>query len=128
MEPHHGVSTDWRGSRRRAAPEVEAWLECLFAPISTGPVVTSVAGRSGAVNLTKTDVGLSNVNNTSDVAKPISTAQAAVNAVKADLDGSGKGSAGAAALCRADRVPGRRRQPGRHALAVGSARRLVRAN
>ena len=71
-------------------PEVEAWLEGLFAPINTGLVVTSVAGRSGAVTLTKADVGLSNVSNTSDAAKPISTAQAAVNAVKADLDGSGK--------------------------------------
>lgn len=38
--------------------------------------VTSVAGRTGAVTLTKTDVGLSNVDNTSDTAKPVSTAQA----------------------------------------------------
>jgi trimeric autotransporter adhesin len=36
--------------------------------------VTSVAGRTGAVVLTKTDVGLGNVDNTSDLAKPISTA------------------------------------------------------
>lgn len=36
--------------------------------------VTSVAGRQGAVVLTKSDVGLSNVENTSDAAKPISTA------------------------------------------------------
>jgi hypothetical protein len=36
--------------------------------------VTSVAGRQGAVVLTKTDVGLANVDNTSDVNKPISTA------------------------------------------------------
>ena len=38
--------------------------------------VTSVAGRTGAVTLSKTDVGLSNVDNTSDTAKPVSTAQA----------------------------------------------------
>ena len=38
--------------------------------------VTSVAGRTGAVTLTKADVGLSNVDNTSDTAKPVSTAQA----------------------------------------------------
>lgn len=37
--------------------------------------VTSVAGRTGAVVLTKTDVGLANVDNTSDVNKPVSTAQ-----------------------------------------------------
>ena len=39
--------------------------------------VTSVAGRTGAVTLSKGDVGLSNVDNTSDTAKPVSTAQAA---------------------------------------------------
>ena len=42
--------------------------------------VTSVAGRTGAVTLSKTDVGLGNVDNTSDLAKPISTAtQAALD-------------------------------------------------
>lgn len=38
--------------------------------------VTSVAGRTGVVTLSKTDVGLSNVDNTSDTSKPVSTAQA----------------------------------------------------
>lgn len=37
--------------------------------------VTSVAGRTGAVVLAKADVGLSNVDNTSDASKPVSTAQ-----------------------------------------------------
>ena len=37
--------------------------------------VSSVAGKSGDVTLTKNDVGLSNVNNTSDINKPISTDQ-----------------------------------------------------
>jgi hypothetical protein len=42
--------------------------------------VTSVAGRTGDVVLTKFDVGLGNVENTSDANKPISTAtQAALN-------------------------------------------------
>lgn len=42
--------------------------------------VTSVAGRKGAVVLTKTDVGLANVDNTTDLLKPVSTAtQAALN-------------------------------------------------
>lgn len=36
--------------------------------------VSSVAGRSGDVTLTKTDVGLANVDNTSDASKPVSTA------------------------------------------------------
>lgn len=39
--------------------------------------VQSVAGKTGAVSLVKGDVGLSNVDNTSDVAKPVSTAQQA---------------------------------------------------
>lgn len=47
--------------------------------------VSSVAGKIGAVVLVPADVSLGNVNNTSDAAKPISTAQAAVNAAKADL-------------------------------------------
>lgn len=36
--------------------------------------VTSVAGKAGAVTLTKSDVGLGNVDNTSDANKPLSTA------------------------------------------------------
>mgnify|MGYP000141012026 CR=1 FL=1 len=36
--------------------------------------VTSVAGKTGAVTLAKGDVGLGNVDNTSDTNKPISTA------------------------------------------------------
>ena len=57
-------------------------------------VVTSVAGKTGVVTLTKSDVGLGNVNNTSDMNKPVSTAQqAAIDEVSdktanvsADLD------------------------------------------
>ena len=48
--------------------------------------VTSVAGKTGAVTLTKSDVGLNNVDNTSDADKPISTAtQAALNEKQASL-------------------------------------------
>lgn len=43
------------------------------------PPVTSVAGKTGAVLLAKADVGLSNVDNTSDASKPVSTAQAAAD-------------------------------------------------
>lgn len=43
--------------------------------------VTSVASRTGDVTLTKSDVGLANVDNTSDANKPISSAtQTALNA------------------------------------------------
>ena len=43
--------------------------------------VTSVAGRTGAVTLAKADIGLGNVDNTEDAAKPVS------NATQASLDG-----------------------------------------
>ena len=47
--------------------------------VSAGKVV-SVAGKTGAVTLAKADVGLANVDNTSDASKPISTAtQTALN-------------------------------------------------
>jgi hypothetical protein len=47
----------------------------------TSNLVSSVAGKTGAVSLVKGDVGLSNVDNTSDLSKPISTAtQTALNA------------------------------------------------
>lgn len=45
--------------------------------------VQSVAGRTGAVTLAKADVGLSNVDNTSDAGKPVSTATATALAGKA---------------------------------------------
>ena len=49
--------------------------------------VTSVNGQAGTVTLTSADIGLGNVNNTSDLNKPVSTAtQNALN-TKADLVG-----------------------------------------
>jgi hypothetical protein len=47
-----------------------------LVPDPTAPV-TSVNGETGSVVLDKTDIGLSNVNNTADSAKPVSIAQAA---------------------------------------------------
>jgi hypothetical protein len=44
--------------------------------------VASVNGRTGIVTLTKTDVALANVDNTADTAKPVSTAQAAADALR----------------------------------------------
>ena len=46
--------------------------------------VTSVAGKTGAVRLAKGDVGLGNVDNTSDMDKPISNAVSAALAGKAN--------------------------------------------
>ncbi len=59
---------------------IAAWQTPATAP------VTSVAGKTGVVTLVKTDVGLTNVDNTSDVAKPISTlTQTALNAKEATV-------------------------------------------
>jgi hypothetical protein len=41
--------------------------------------VQSVAGRTGTIALTKSDVGLGSVDNTADASKPVSTAQAAAD-------------------------------------------------
>ena len=46
--------------------------------------VISVAGKTGAVTLAKTDVGLANVDNTSDANKPVSTATQAALDTKVD--------------------------------------------
>ena len=52
--------------------------------------VTSVAGKTGAVTLAASDVGLGNVDNTSDANKPISNAtQAALNGKQAKITASG---------------------------------------
>lgn len=47
--------------------------------------VQSVAGKTGVVTLVKADVGLGNVDNTSDANKPVSTAQQTALNLKADL-------------------------------------------
>lgn len=48
----------------------------------TTDAVASVAGRTGNVTLTKADVGLSNVDDTSDASKPVSTATATAIGLK----------------------------------------------
>jgi hypothetical protein len=55
------------------------WSGTVYVYITSG-AVDSVAGKTGVVTLVKGDVGLSNVDNTSDVNKPVSTAtQTALN-------------------------------------------------
>ena len=55
------------------------------AGASAAAPVQSVAGKTGAVTLVKADVGLGNVDNTSDANKPISTATQDALDLKADL-------------------------------------------
>jgi len=50
-------------------------VSVLTAAFAASAPVQSVAGKTGTVTLDKTDVGLSNVDNTLDVNKPVSTAQ-----------------------------------------------------
>jgi hypothetical protein len=60
------------------------WSGSTYVYITSG-AVDSVAGKTGVVTLVKGDVGLGNVDNTSDAAKPVSTAtQTALN-LKANL-------------------------------------------
>ena len=63
-----------------AVPEGSVNLYHTTARAAAAAPVQSVSGKTGVVVLTKTDVGLNNVDNTSDLGKPISTAtQAALN-------------------------------------------------
>lgn len=67
-------------SNSDAVPEGSTNLYFTNGRASAAAPVQSVAGRTGAVTLTKSDVGLGNVDNTSDLNKPISTAtQTALN-------------------------------------------------
>lgn len=66
------------------------WSGSTYVPVAGG--VDSVAGKTGVVSLTKGDVGLANVDNTSDINKPISTATQTslnlkANAANAELTG-----------------------------------------
>ena len=67
--------------------------------------VTKVAGKTGAVTLAKGDVGLGNVDNTSDANKPVSTKQQeALNGKQAKITASGllkgNGSGGVSAAVK----------------------------
>lgn len=56
----------------------------LKSKINTSADVSSVAGKTGIVTLDKSDVGLNNVDNTSDTDKPVSTATLSALSGKVD--------------------------------------------
>lgn len=60
-----------------------SYTDLTDKPTITAPPVTSVASKTGAVTLVKADVGLTNVDNTSDANKPVSTAVQAALDLKA---------------------------------------------
>jgi hypothetical protein len=72
------------------------WIELL----TPGAPVQTVNGYIGTVNLTKTDLGLGNVNNTTDLNKPISTATQ--NALDSKANGAAVDAALATKLSTAD--------------------------
>lgn len=72
--------TDLNGQAFVLQTDVPGTLANWIA-LNTTSDVSSVNGQTGTVVLTKGDVGLTNVDNTSDVNKPVSTLQAAADAL-----------------------------------------------
>jgi hypothetical protein len=69
--------------------EVGDWIisnGTIWEKVDNTDAVSSVNGKTGVVTLTKGDVGLGNVDNTSDADKPVSTLQQTALNSKADLD------------------------------------------
>ena len=80
LELQNNGSLVLNGSTTLTLPSASGTIATL-SDISGSVSVTSVNTRTGAVTLTKSDVALDNVDNTSDATKPISTAtQTALNA------------------------------------------------
>lgn len=84
LEGEQGYETDT--GKLKIGDGILSWTSLGYFTPSLG-AVTSVSGKTGAVTLVKSDVGLGNVDNTSDINKPISTAVAGALADKADLVG-----------------------------------------
>jgi hypothetical protein len=80
LDGEAGVETDTH--KVKFGDGVTAWTGLPYAGDAAVAGVASVNGRSGTVTLTPADVQLGNVNNTADIAKPVSTAQAAALAAK----------------------------------------------
>lgn len=69
--------------------QLAATISNFNTQASAAAPVQSVSGRTGDITLTAVDVGLSNVNNTSDADKPVSTAQATAISLKYTLPVTG---------------------------------------
>ena len=76
------ASTDGNGY---IAGDWAVWNGVSFDKVDNTDAVATVAGRTGNVVLTKSDVGLSLVDNTADSAKPVSTAQQTALNLKANI-------------------------------------------
>lgn len=80
--------------------QLESWIAL---PIGVSPI-QSVNGQVGAVVLGKSDVGLGNVDNTSDVNKPVSTPQQTALDLKANVRASISAKTGAYTVTQSDSV------------------------
>lgn len=78
------VGADVAGSAAYAYTDAQDYTDNAIANIPPPPV-SSVSGKTGVVVLSAGDVGLGGVDNTSDLAKPISTATQTALDLKADL-------------------------------------------
>jgi hypothetical protein len=83
VSAHEADTTSVHGIADTANLATKSYVDSAVGGI-TYPV-TSVAGRTGTVVLTKTDVGLGNVDNTSDANKPVSSATTTQLNLKAPL-------------------------------------------
>lgn len=72
VSAHSADTTDVHGIADTSVLASQSFVAAAISAIDFP--VDSVAGRTGAVTLTKSDVGLSNVDNTSDANKPVSSA------------------------------------------------------
>lgn len=78
-----------RKRENHTGTQVAATISDFVSVASSSAPVQSVAGKQGAVTLNKNDVGLTNVDNTSDANKPVSTAVATQLALKEDKANKG---------------------------------------
>ena len=74
-------------AERYTKPETDALVASRTTPAQAAAAapVQSVQGRTGDVAMTKADVGLGSADNTSDMAKPVSTAQSAALTLKVNV-------------------------------------------
>jgi hypothetical protein len=85
-------STNLNGETNWKAKDLAIWDDALagnYFKLDNTDDVISVAGKTGVVTLAKADVGLANVDNTSDANKPVSTAQQTALDGKVDLSVDG---------------------------------------
>jgi hypothetical protein len=73
------------GSQDFAVGDLVLYDGAVWQRSDSADAVSSVAGKTGVVTLVKADVGLANVDNTSDANKPISTATQTALDLKAPL-------------------------------------------